>query len=54
VPPVQSLLAVPGAHVHFYGKEPRPGRKLGHVTLVDASEGIVEHVSGLAAAAWKV
>jgi 5-(carboxyamino)imidazole ribonucleotide synthase len=26
-------LAVPGAHVHLYGKRPRPGRKLGHVTV---------------------
>jgi 5-(carboxyamino)imidazole ribonucleotide synthase len=26
-------LAVPGAHVHLYGKEGRPGRKLGHVTV---------------------
>jgi 5-(carboxyamino)imidazole ribonucleotide synthase len=26
-------LAVDGAHVHLYGKEPRPGRKLGHVTV---------------------
>ncbi len=25
-------LAVEGAHVHLYGKQPRPGRKLGHVT----------------------
>lgn len=25
-------LAVPGAHVHRYGKEPRPARKVGHVT----------------------
>ncbi len=25
-------LAVPGAHVHLYGKDPRPGRKVGHVT----------------------
>ena len=23
----------PGARVHFYGKEPRPGRKVGHVTV---------------------
>ena len=29
------LLAEPGAHVHLYGKgEPRPGRKMGHVTRV--------------------
>jgi 5-(carboxyamino)imidazole ribonucleotide synthase len=26
-------LAVDGAHVHLYGKDPRPGRKLGHVTV---------------------
>ena len=26
-------LAVAGAHVHLYGKTPRPGRKLGHVTV---------------------
>jgi len=26
-------LSVPGAHVHLYGKAPRPGRKLGHVTV---------------------
>ena len=26
-------LAVPGAHVHLYGKQARPGRKLGHVTV---------------------
>lgn len=28
------LAADPGAHVHLYGKAPRPGRKLGHVTVV--------------------
>jgi 5-(carboxyamino)imidazole ribonucleotide synthase len=26
-------LSVPGAHVHLYGKQTRPGRKLGHVTV---------------------
>jgi 5-(carboxyamino)imidazole ribonucleotide synthase len=26
-------LAVPGAHIHLYGKTPRPARKLGHVTV---------------------
>ena len=31
------LLAEPGLHWHDYGKSPRPGRKLGHVTLVDKS-----------------
>ncbi|HMA46098.1 MAG TPA: 5-(carboxyamino)imidazole ribonucleotide synthase, partial [Frankiaceae bacterium] len=28
------LAADPGARVHLYGKAPRPGRKLGHVTVV--------------------
>ena len=28
-----AVLAVPGAHLHDYGKAPRPGRKLGHVTV---------------------
>ncbi len=27
-------LAVEGAQIHLYGKDPRPGRKLGHVTAV--------------------
>ena len=26
------ILAEPGAHLHLYGKETRPGRKMGHVT----------------------
>ncbi|MGE5660572.1 MAG: 5-(carboxyamino)imidazole ribonucleotide synthase [Actinomycetota bacterium] len=31
----QQLAQIPGAHVHWYGKsESRPGRKLGHVTVV--------------------
>ena len=33
LPPSEPLLAVPGAHLHLYGKAPRPGRKLGHVTV---------------------
>jgi len=28
-----AVLAVPGAHLHLYDKAPRPGRKLGHITL---------------------
>ncbi len=34
VPELDALLAVPGARVHLYDKAPRPGRKLGHVTVV--------------------
>jgi len=33
-----AVLAVPGAHLHLYGKvEARPGRKMGHLTLTGAS-----------------
>src|SRR4051812_1289489 len=32
-PDPESVLEVPGAHLHLYGKAPRHGRKLGHVTL---------------------
>ena len=53
VPPLESLLGVPGAHVHLYGKKPRSGRKLGHVTLVDADEDAIDLVTGLAAAEWR-
>ncbi|MFP3906296.1 MAG: 5-(carboxyamino)imidazole ribonucleotide synthase [Acidimicrobiales bacterium] len=31
---LHTALAVPGAAVHLYGKGPRPGRKLGHVTVL--------------------
>lgn len=37
LPEPPEVLAVPDAHLHFYGKSPRPGRKLGHVTLRAAS-----------------
>jgi 5-(carboxyamino)imidazole ribonucleotide synthase len=33
IPDPARLLAIPGAHLHLYGKEPRPGRKVGHVTV---------------------
>jgi 5-(carboxyamino)imidazole ribonucleotide synthase len=33
LPPPERVLAVPGAHLHVYGKAPAPRRKLGHVTL---------------------
>jgi 5-(carboxyamino)imidazole ribonucleotide synthase len=34
-------LAVEGAHVHLYGKGPKPGRKLGHVTVCGADAELV-------------
>ncbi|MCS6923410.1 MAG: 5-(carboxyamino)imidazole ribonucleotide synthase [Fimbriimonadales bacterium] len=33
LPPIEAVLRIPNAHLHLYGKEPRPGRKLGHITL---------------------
>jgi 5-(carboxyamino)imidazole ribonucleotide synthase len=53
VPPLDDLLALPGAHVHLYGKEPRAGRKVGHVTLVDAPPEAVQSAIALADAAWE-
>jgi 5-(carboxyamino)imidazole ribonucleotide synthase len=33
MPDRDAILALPGAHLHDYGKQPRPGRKLGHITI---------------------
>jgi len=33
LPDAGTVLAISGAHFHDYGKAPRPGRKVGHVTL---------------------
>jgi len=33
VPEPGPLLAIPGVHLHDYAKVPRPGRKVGHVTV---------------------
>jgi 5-(carboxyamino)imidazole ribonucleotide synthase len=32
-PEPAEVLSLPDAHLHLYGKEPRPGRKLGHVNI---------------------
>jgi len=37
MPAARRLLALPGVHVHDYGKSPRPGRKVGHLTFVGRS-----------------
>ena len=46
-PPLERLLELPGAHVHLYGKEARPGRKIGHVTLVGADASAIEEAIAL-------
>ena len=50
-PPLGEAAALPGAHLHLYGKEPRPGRKIGHVTLVGADEETVAEAIALVEAA---
>ncbi len=47
---VPLALAVPGAHVHLYGKVPRAGRKLGHVTVAGPELGRAREAARLAAA----
>lgn len=37
VPPREAVLAQDGAHLHDYGKQPRAGRKVGHITIVRPS-----------------
>jgi 5-(carboxyamino)imidazole ribonucleotide synthase len=37
LPERAAVLAVPGAHFHDYEKAPRPGRKVGHITVVAPS-----------------
>jgi 5-(carboxyamino)imidazole ribonucleotide synthase len=44
-------LAVPGSHVHFYGKVSRPGRKVGHVTVAADSR---DAARGAAFQAWQI
>ncbi len=42
MPDRADVLAIPGAHLHDYGKAPRPGRKLGHITLVEAERATLQ------------
>ena len=42
LPDPAAMLAIPGAHLHLYGKQPRAGRKLGHVTLRADERGELE------------
>ena len=49
---LEDALAVPGAHIHLYGKlMAGPGRKLGHVTALGASVAAAEVAATRAAAA---
>jgi len=51
-PPEPVILELdPDARVHLYGKGPRPGRKIGHVTLVGEPVGLAERAERLASLA---
>jgi len=39
MPDTRRALVLPGVHLHAYGKAPRPGRKLGHLTRICATRG---------------
>ena len=43
LPAAPAELTATGCFVHEYGKSPRPGRKLGHVTLIAADAGERDH-----------
>ena len=53
MPPEERVLALPDVHLHDYGKVPRPGRKLGHATVLasdpDALQRRVLQVSAILA-----
>ncbi len=45
IPPIEPILQIPNAHLHLYGKSPRPGRKVGHITLrADTREALERHL----------
>ncbi len=48
-PDPAAVLAIPGAHLHRYGKAARPGRKIGHVTVVAAGVRRARRAPGSAA-----
>jgi 5-(carboxyamino)imidazole ribonucleotide synthase len=48
LPDEREVLARPHAHLHLYGKDPRPGRKVGHVTVRhDDRERVLETMTSL-------
>src|SRR5262249_37188935 len=48
LPAEADVLQVANAHLHLYGKEPRAGRKLGHLTLrADYAEKLQERLGEL-------
>jgi 5-(carboxyamino)imidazole ribonucleotide synthase len=42
LPDAAAVLAIPGAHLHDYGKAPRHARKVGHVTVTAGDAAALE------------
>jgi 5-(carboxyamino)imidazole ribonucleotide synthase len=38
LPDAKEISSISDAKIHLYGKSPRAGRKLGHITLLNPSE----------------
>ncbi|HEY1092713.1 MAG TPA: 5-(carboxyamino)imidazole ribonucleotide synthase [Burkholderiaceae bacterium] len=50
-PPWKAVLALPGTHLHLYGKaSARPGRKMGHLNITAATPAVARSVANQAAA----
>ena len=51
IPGRETVMRIPGAHLHLYGKSPRPGRKVGHITVCAPDRGslksALDELSGL-------
>ena len=48
LPDIEKALRLPNTRLHLYGKEPRPGRKIGHVTLrVDDAGALADGIEWL-------
>jgi len=43
-PNKRRLLQVPGLHLHLYGKEPKPHRKLGHATITEEQASTIKEL----------
>jgi 5-(carboxyamino)imidazole ribonucleotide synthase len=43
-PNKRRLLQIPGLHLHLYGKEPKPNRKLGHATITGEQSSLIKEL----------
>jgi 5-(carboxyamino)imidazole ribonucleotide synthase len=54
IPHPSTSLQVPGAHLHWYGKTPVPGRKIGHITVLGKSASkAMEAANKASSSIWK-